>query len=269
MLPRMSYEPPPIYPRHVMCFVGTGLDLERCRKIAAEVGGPEFTLDDDNSEAAPNPNMPQAFQASLTMASFTDDDWDAVERHDSVAYILSPPMRPSTEVDNSRRMLAVTDALLRDGAGAAKNESSGLAHGRDKWLGLAELAATADDEAELLEALYYAFVKRPIFDGEVLYSCGMQLFGEADIELSDTDIADQERLRERVGVMDAFGLYLLTEERARELTDGAGFREEPEARRWLLHRRADTRTDFDDIAFNLTGLWRLSPADAAGDAPGQ
>ncbi|MGH8876008.1 MAG: hypothetical protein ACRD0P_01480 [Stackebrandtia sp.] len=255
----MSYEPPPIYPRHVMCFLGTGLDLEHCRKVAAEVGGEEFTLDDEYSDTEADPNMPQAFESSLTVDSFTDSDWAAVDQHDSVAYILSPPMRPSTQIDNSRRMLAVTAALLRDGASAAKNESSLHAHGRDRWLDLADAAAKAEDEVSLLETLYHAFVKRPIHDGEVLFSCGMQLLGEADIELLDDDLTNADRLVERVELMDAFGIYLLTEETARELEDGSGFRQQPEAPRWLVHQQRDDRNEFEDISFNLAGFWRLSP----------
>ncbi|WP_030905006.1 hypothetical protein [Streptosporangium amethystogenes] len=47
--------------------------------------------------------------------------------------------------DVSRRMPAVTAGLLRSGATAAKGESSGLAHGRERWLTLADRAAEATD----------------------------------------------------------------------------------------------------------------------------
>src|SRR5689334_2179453 len=154
-------------PRHVLCVLGSGLDLSEIERIAADFGG--FVLDREYSETEPDPRMPKAFEASMAGASFDEADWAAVESHNTVGYLLSAPMMRELAADTSRRLLAATAALLRSGATAVKNESSGIAHGRDRWLALADRAAGAEDE-DLADALVAAWVKRPIYDGEVLYS---------------------------------------------------------------------------------------------------
>ncbi|TDC71811.1 hypothetical protein E1200_00965 [Actinomadura sp. GC306] len=56
-------------------------------------------------------------------------------------------MTPGIAAATSRRLLEVTAALLRSGAAAVKNESSGVAHGRNRWLALSEQAAEAPTPA--------------------------------------------------------------------------------------------------------------------------
>ncbi|MEV0622029.1 hypothetical protein AB0I81_52540 [Nonomuraea sp. NPDC050404] len=250
------------FPRHVLCFLGSGLDLSEMERIAKGFGG--FVLDREYSEAEPDPRMPDAFEASMAAASFDEDDWDAVESHDTVGYLLSAPMMRELAFDTSRRLLAVTAALLRSGATAVKNESNGLAHGRDRWLALADAAADeaadATDE-DLADALVTAWVKRPIYNGQVLYSCGMHLLGapEVEIEVGGEPPAGGELL-DLVAHLDALAVYLLTDPRAQEIEDGAGFRMSEDAPRWLLRTGACTRYDEDDLFFNPYGYVRLTPA---------
>ncbi|GAB3989094.1 hypothetical protein GCM10029978_113280 [Actinoallomurus acanthiterrae] len=243
-------------PRHVLCVLGSGLDLSEIERIAADFGG--FVLDREYSETEPDPRMPKAFEASMAGASFDEADWDAVESHDTVGYLLSAPMMRELAADTSRRLLAATAALLRSGATAVKNESSGIAHGRDRWLALADRAADAEDE-DLADALVTAWVKRPIYDGEVLYSCGMHLLGAPEVEIEvDEEQLTEDGVPDLVAHLDTLATYLLTDPRAAEIEDGAGFRMAEDAPRWVLRTGPHDRCDEDDLFFNPYGYVRLT-----------
>lgn len=237
-----------VTPRHVLCVLGSGLDLDEVERLAEEAG---FEVDREYSGDEPDPAMPDAFAASLAAVSFTETDWTAVERHDAVVYLLSRPIFPFVAVDVARWTLELTANLLRAGATAVKNESNGLTHGRDRWL---ELAADAEKS---VPPLYRAWVKRPITDGGGLYfSCGMHLIGRPDIEIEASGDPDPGDIADLV---DGLALYLLTEDRARELQDGEGFRLAEDAPRWVLHRRPCERYAEDDFFYNPYGYWRLTP----------
>lgn len=256
-------------PRPVLCVLGVGLDFGVVEKVAAEVGGTAgFALDEEYSEQGHDPEMTRAFEASLARVSFTDADWEAVEEHDGVAYVLSRPMRAFTMPPElmrpmllgvSREALALTAALLQSGATAVKNESNGITHGRERWLSLADEAAAATTDDELASVLYRASVKRPISTGELLYSCGMHLLGAPDVELVATPTTNGE-VEDCVTLMDTLAMYLLTDERAAEMADGEGFRLAEDSPRWLLHHYPDDRHESDDIFYNPLGYWRLTPA---------
>ncbi|WP_433478893.1 hypothetical protein ACQPZP_18735 [Spirillospora sp. CA-142024] len=245
-----------VSPRHVLCVLSSKLGLPEIERIAAGFGG--FVLDREYSEDEPDPRMPDAFEASLAAASFDEADWAAVESHDTVGYLLSAPMMRELAADTSRRLLAATAALLSSGASAVKNESSGITHGRDRWLALADLAAGAENE-DLADALVSAWVKRPIYDGQVLYSCGMHLLGapEVEIEAGREDLTDDD-LPDLVMHLDALAIYLLTDPRAEEIEDGAGFRMTEDAPRWVLRTGTCDRYDEDDLFFNPYGYVRLT-----------
>jgi hypothetical protein len=147
-----------VFPRHVLCVLGSGLELSEMQRIAAGFGG--FVLDREYSEAEPDPRMPGAFEASMAAVSFDEADRDAVRSHDTVGYLLSAPLMRELAADTSRRLLAATAALVRSGAAAVKNESNGLTHGRARWLALADDAAGATNK-NLAAALVTAWVKRP------------------------------------------------------------------------------------------------------------
>ena len=245
-----------IRPRHVLCVLGRDLDLDLVAKVCGEVGGPGFTLDREYSQQEPDPRMVNAFRACLTNLTFTDADWEAVRTHDRVAYVMSPPMPPGTGLAVSRRMLAVVAALLNAGATAAKSESSGIAHGRDRWLELAEFAA---DSLVPTVALYHAWVKRPISDDNLLYSCGMHLLDAPDVELQ-LDPDSPASVDDRCELIDGLATYRLTEERGRAMRDGERFRLAADAPPWLLRHRGCDRYDDDDLFFNPYGYWRLTPA---------
>ncbi|MGP4019382.1 hypothetical protein [Saccharopolyspora sp. 5N708] len=242
-----------VEPLHVLCVVGSGLDFEVVEKVVRAVGGPHFTLDREFSEQEHDPRMPQAFEASLAGLSFTDADWDAVDDHDSVAYVLAQAGREHASYTSERMLVVAAELFEHAGAMAIKSESCGLAHGRDTWLAL---AADAEDP----EALRRAWVKRPINGGDLLYSCGMHLLGSPDVELAAEGLLDPDRVDEWVELIDGLANYLLTEPRAAAIRDGEGFRLAEDAPRWLLRQQSCDRYDDDDIFFNPYGYWRLTPA---------
>ncbi|MFC4008511.1 hypothetical protein ACFOY2_14870 [Nonomuraea purpurea] len=244
-----------VFPRHVLCVLGSGLDLSEMERIAADFG---FALDHENSSAEPDPRMTEAFEATMARASFDEADRAAVESHDTVGYLLGAPMMRELAASTSRRLLAATATLLRSGAAAVKNESSGIAHGRERWLALADRAADAKRE-DLADALASAWVTRPIYDGEVLTSCGMHLLGapEVEIEVGAEPPAGDELL-ELVEHLDVLAIYLLTDPRGPEVEDGDGFRITEDAPRRLLRTGACEGYDEDDLFFNPYGYVRLT-----------
>ncbi|XVQ14308.1 hypothetical protein ACQP1W_17735 [Spirillospora sp. CA-255316] len=223
-------------------------------RIAAGFGG--LVLDREHSETEPDPRMPEAFEACMAAASFDEADWAAVESHDTVGYLLSAPMMRDVAADTSRRVLAATAALLRSGAAAVKNESSGITHGRDRWLSLADRVADGKGE-DLAGDLVAAWVKLPIYDGQVLYSCGMHLLGAPEVEI-EVDEEHQDDLPDLVTLLDVLAIYLLTDPRAEEIEDGAGFRMTENAPRRLLRTGTCDRYDEDDLFFNPYGYVRLT-----------
>jgi hypothetical protein len=241
--------------QHVICVVGAELDLDKCAEMVAAVGGPGFELDTEYSQAEPDPRMSEAFEVSadLVVPSFTDDDRAAVEAHRAVAYVLGPSAAAYEGFTVTRKMLAVVAALLEDGGGAAaKSESSGIAHGRDRWLHLASIAASATDRSGQAPPLYAAFVRRPLSSGLVYYSCGMHLMGEADVEIT---AADDDRGLEW---MDGLARYLLIDRGSARIRDGDTFGLQADSPRRVLRHRACTRYRDDDLFFNPWGYWRLA-----------
>jgi hypothetical protein len=240
--------------QHVMCVVGAELDLDKCAEIVAEVGGPGFRLDPEYSQREPDQRMSEAFEVSadLVVPSFTDEDRAAVAGHHAVAYVLGPPAAAGEAFAVTRRMLAVVAALLQDSGTAAKSESSGIAHGRDRWLHLASIAASATDRAGQAPPLYAAFVRRPLSSGLVYYSCGLHLMGEADVEIT---AADDDRGLEW---MDGLARYLLIDRGSARIRDGDTFGLQADSPRRVLRHRACTRYRDDDLFYNPWGYWRLA-----------
>ncbi|MEY9854573.1 hypothetical protein ABH935_000170 [Catenulispora sp. GAS73] len=246
-----------VLPRHVLCVLGSGLELSEIERIA---GADRFTLDWEYSQTEPDPQMPQAFQAcTMNAVSFDEKDQLAVESHDTVGYLLSPPMPREQALAISRGLLVAAGDLLRAGATAVKNESSGIAHGRTRWLALADRAAGAEDLDVLAGALVEAWVQRPIADDGVLYTCGMHLLGAPDVEI---EASAQERaggeVADLAGLLDVLAYYLLTDPRAKEVEDGAGFRMSEDSPRWVLRTGACERYESDDFFFNPYGYVRLT-----------
>lgn len=250
---------PKIKPRHVLCILGQWSDWDAVEAVVEEVGGRGFELDREYSLFASDDRMMNAFEYSYDRVapSMTEADWQAVEDHTAVAYVLSPPIPKKNAYNISGQALLLTAALLRQGGVAAKNESAGLAHGRDHWLELAEKYAQAkkeDDSFTLGSALYRAWVRRPLMsdDDEWLYTCGMHLLGLRDLEIdSDQDMGSALQW------IDLAGLYLAADQPTRPILDGEGFRLSDSGPRRIMRFHPCERYDEDRLFFNPYGYIRL------------
>jgi hypothetical protein len=172
--------------------------------------------------------------------------------------VISPPLLCDEAQRLATRMLAVIAALLDSGAGAAKAESSGLAHGAAQWRQLAARAASAARAGhlpQLAEALLQAWVRRPLREVREepwLYTCGLHLLGTRDLE-----ITEGKSLAEDLAWLDLLALYLLVEPRAAMLRRGEPFRLRPGGEARLLDVAPCERFGDADLAFNPYGYWRL------------
>lgn len=189
----------------------------------------------------------------------TAKDWDAIKRHSAVAYVLSPPIQKELAGDISGLALSLTATLLQRGGVAAKSESAGIAHGRTRWLKLAEKFGRAREKGDRHTkgtTLYWAWVRRPMIDENetVYYSCGMHLLGERDVEIESS-----LELTDALQWMDLLGLYLAGDRPTRPLKDGEGFRLKDESPRRIIRIRPCKRYEKDEFMFNPYGYIRLEP----------
>jgi hypothetical protein len=109
---------------------------------------------------------------------------------------------------------------------------------------------------ERADALHRAWVRRPIGADGVLYSCGMHLLGQPDVELA----AGGSELA-AVLWLDALAVYLLAEQPPEGVRDGEGFRLEAGGQRRLLRHLPCDRYPADDPFHNPHGDWRLVDPD--------
>lgn len=250
-----------VLPRHVICVLGNWRDLDEVDAIVRQKGFSGFELDREFSQLSPDRRMMASFDAfyDRVSASMSEEDWNAVRTHGAVAYVLSPPIRKEHAADISGRALLLTAALLRGGGVAAKGEGAGIAHGRTRWLELAEKFARAREHGDTHTEganLYRAWVRRPMIDVDdgVYYSCGMHLLGEPDAEVeASLDLADA------LEWMDLLGLYLVGDRPTRPLKDGEGFRLKDEGPRRVMRFRPCERCEEDGFKFNPYGYIRLEP----------
>ena len=244
-------------PRHVVCVLGTWKNFAAVNRAVARADG--FSLDTEFSILESDDRMQNAFAACADRVdpSMTKQDLAAIDRHTAVAYIMSPPLRAARTVEMSGRMLAIIDELLDGGALAVKSESAGVAHGAKRWRDLAERARSTD-LLERTTGLRLAFVRRPIAFENILYSCGMHLLGERDIEVDHTDDPLED-----VGWIDLVATYLLAEKPERGVHDGEGFRQVEGGERRILRSRECDRYEPDEFFYNPYGYWRLTSSASA------
>jgi len=234
-----------IQPRHVLCVLHHA--STPVRKLATEAG---CEYDAEFSQSAPDSRMRNAFEACADrlVPSMSDEDWAAIESHTAVSYVLSPRLTPQNSMEVSARMLNLVGVLFRAGALAVKEESSGITHGRKRWVQL-EADASKDRDACQLRA----WVRLPIRSGAIDYSVGMHLLGTTDVEIEHANTIESER----VDTMDMFLHYLVVDKPA-NLQPGHTFRVAADARRFRLSRERCTRYEADDFFHNPYGYWRLS-----------
>lgn len=180
-------------PKIVWCLVGDQQFADQARTI----------LEADPVEhewSAPNPRILPSFLASESRLhpSLTDEEKQAIESHTHVLYLLSPNYTAGEATPTCARYLNLAARLLdKGGAAGMKCESSGLAHGKQRWLQVA-----AD------QSLVGAYVQLPIGDANDLWTCGMHLLGRTDIIIGRAVLEDEW---ETARHLDIFATYLAEE----------------------------------------------------------
>jgi len=238
-------------PRIVLCLVGDARfaaqaeALLRSEKIEHEVRGAD-------------PRMLRSFEAAACRVepSFAESDRVAVATHTNAVYVLSANFTAGAAIATARAMLAVGARLLEECSGAAmKCESSGIAHGKAKWLELAR-ASARPDVVEATRAAVRAFVQFPIGDRERLWTCGMHLLGRPDL------IADRAVLRDDFEVarlFDTFCIYLLAEcGEERHFASGNTFQCDAASPRFRATWEPCQGYDEDEFFFNPFGRYRFA-----------
>jgi hypothetical protein len=231
-------------PKLVLCMLGDAGFGERAAAILGQEG--------IEHEVQPrDPRMPRAFAASAFRVdpSFTPDDDAAIAQHESVVYFLSENFGAGAALEVTRRMLGLAGQLFEVGGTAMKCESSGIAHGRARWL---EHIQSGD-----VAALLAAFVSYPIGDGNDLYSCGMHLLGRPDLIVSDQVVSDAHTA---AALFATFSQYLLLECTPGQFASGHTFRVDDDAARHVVRWEPCTGYDEDDFFFNPFGRYRFHVA---------
>jgi hypothetical protein len=238
-------------PKIVLCLPG-GKDFPKaCEALLAKAGNEHEWRNREKQ-------MANAFEASefRVNPSLDDEDWELIEQHKSVLYVLSENFTAAQAPAASLAMLQLGRRLLEAGGSAIKCESSGIAHSRLRWISLAGQAEDAKDVHARWSAIFNAFVQYPISDDTDLYSCGMHLLGKPDLIVG----CDAISAGEAVPLFGIFALYLLAECPEGEFASGHTFSLSNDAPRYHMLWEPCTGYDEDDFFFNPFGRWRFTPA---------
>lgn len=253
--------------RLVLCVPGPWADDTALTVLLGEAVDWERTGRDER--------LPEAFRASMDRmgGAWPSDPGHDVEGHAAVVYLLSPEYTAEQAAGQARNLLQAGTLLLSAGGLGMKCDSAGIAHPPSRWQALNEAAdlaydkATGDDvDADEQEgarqafwtALFRSFVRMPIHDGEVLFTCGMHLLGLPDVEVPLASL-DGDDVSAAVHALAGFALYLASEAPRGSVGDGEGFRAGPGAPRYVLSSRPCSRYDEGDLFYNPWGVWRLAP----------
>jgi len=241
-------------PKIVLCLPGDS-NFEARAWPLLEAKGIEHEWSDGDAR------MPAAFQASACRwdPSLTDRDVADIACHQRVLYLLSPNFPADDGPAFSRDFLKLSCQLLEAGALAMKCESSGIAHGRDRWIELARGADGPDPWSALLRA----YVQFPIHSAGDFYTCGMHLLGQPDLIVSGSLLRDGEESAgdpgwKAVNLFGVFAHYLLAECEPGQIASGHTFSTDAESPRFRIVWEACTGYDEDDLFFNPFGRWRFA-----------
>lgn len=197
-----------VKPRHVLCFLGKDRDLARLSDAASGAireFADGFSVDETYSQAEPDDRMARSFAVCwdrVEPGAWTAADEAAVAGHQSVLYVLGPPMTKSNAVTVSIGALFLVDHMIDKGAVAVKGESAGIAHGLARWKQLAlqgAAALKADDALAQRRIGRLAFAKRPLSAKDYLESVGFHLVGLPEVYVPISQASE----RESVATMDA------------------------------------------------------------------
>ena len=190
-----------VKPRHVLCFLGGEHALSHlCDAASAAISdfATGFSIDRTYSQDQPDARMSRSFSICgdrVVPGAWTSADEDAVAKHGSVLYVLSPPMTAETAVIVSAAALLLVDALISAGVVAVKGESAGVAHGLARWRQLAADGAQAlrsHDDFALRRAARLGFAKRPLLGETFIESVGFHLAGLPEVYVAKDLVSDRE-----------------------------------------------------------------------------
>lgn len=190
-----------------------------------------------------DPQMRQAFELA-GQRKLPAQLLDRIGGHLGVAY-LHFPVRIISEKE---RVVTFTKVLERCGGLAVKIESAGVAHEWNHWFA----ALSSENPFDL----YRTFVTL-IGDTNHYYSCGMHHFG-----LPDAEVDRSVEINEAADLMNQFNYWQIVEEP--KLASGHTFSISPDAPRYRITQKDDSRHEPADLFHNVNGLWNL--ARAAGSA---
>jgi hypothetical protein len=241
-------------PKLVLCFLGSAELESRCGHLLdAEGIEHEWREHDDR--------MMSAFQSAACRCdpSLTSDDVASIDEHSRVLYVLSSNFKAQDGPSVSRRFLRLGGRLLEAGALAMKCESSGIAHGRARWLELAQEAR--GDNA--WSALLRGYVQLPIQKGDDYHTCGLHLLGQPDLIASGALMREacgstHDEVWTAVDHFRAFANYLLAECTPGRFASGHTFSLNAAAPRFRVIWEECTGYDEDDFFFNPFGRWRFA-----------
>lgn len=205
-----------VRPRHVLCFLGMDESLlqppKAVEKTIADFG---FTIDRTFSQAKPFPQMERSFAVCWDRVypnAWTDADEAAVVNHQSILYVLSPPMEQEKTVACSAAALRIVEEMIDAGATAVKGESAGVAHGLTRWRQLAEdckAAAKTSQGLAVTPAMSricrLAFAKRPLAGSDYNESVGFHLVGQPEIYVAKARGSDRDAVRLMDEIADEMG----------------------------------------------------------------
>ncbi len=241
-------------PKLILCVLGDrDLKSECGAMLEAEGIEHEWRERDDR--------MLSAFRASACRCdpSLAANDLASIAEHSQVLYIVSPSLTAEDGPGASLRFLRLGRRLLESGAVALKCESSGVAHGRSRWIELARDSERPDSWLALLRA----YVQLPIQSGDDFFTCGLHLLGRPDLIVSGallrggTDSSGDQAWN-AVNLFRTFAHYLLAECAPGEFGSGDTFSADMSSPRFRVRWEVCTGYDEDDFFFNPFGRWRFA-----------
>jgi hypothetical protein len=241
-------------PKIVFGMVGGDDFAGNCRPILEEAGVVhEFRPRDER--------MVDAFKASMFRLEQSLDEqvYEQIAGHITVLYFESSNFSAQQAPAAGRNLLQLGRCLLEAGGIAMKCESSGIAHGRQRWI---ELAGQSESAAPWA-ALFRAYVQFPLSAGDDFHTCGMHLLGKPDLIMSEDLMQsafenDESPIMAVVYLFEVFALYLLGECPDGSFASGHTFRTDAHYPRLRVRWERCTGYDEDDLFFNPFGRWRFA-----------
>lgn len=185
----------------------------------------------------PSSELENAFRIA-GLGKLSEEVLSHVSGHSSIAFLkFGASAFPELRQD----VIDFTGVLRQVGGIAVKVESSGSAHEWDTWFARIQSNNPFD---------WYRALVVLIGDSRLFYSCGMHLFGLADVEVSR-----ELEASEAADLMNRFNYWRMVEEPS--LASGETFSVSADAPRFVLRQQPDARHPVGELFHNPQGLWRF------------